>query len=236
MSDTKPPRPVSSDGEIDRFLAELEQAPPTDGARRGRLLFAMDATASRQSTWDRACQLQGDMFTRTRGLGQLDIQLCFYRGYDEFRVSPWHDNPSDLVRATSVVRCLGGHTQIERVLRHALAEHRRQPIQALVFIGDCIEESVDDLCRLAGELGLLGVPIFLFQEGDDIVALRGFKQMARLSHGTHVHFDSDSPEQLSRLLNAVAVYAAGGLKALKAMSRSDRRLEQLTRQLEAPPR
>lgn len=230
MPDNKVPIKTSS-AEIDQFLTTVSQIPAVSTNSKGRLLFAMDATASRQPTWDRACQLQGDMFTQTRGLGGLDVQLCFYRGYEEFRVSPWHNNAERLLKAMLTVSCLGGHTQIQRVLQHAIDEHKRTKVQALVFVGDCIEESIDELCQLAGELGLLGVPVFLFQEGNDINALRGFKQMARLSRGAHCHFDTDSSQQLGELLNAVAVYASGGVKALKNLGDCSEAVKRLSNQL-----
>ncbi|WP_207063074.1 VWA domain-containing protein [Motiliproteus sp. SC1-56] len=232
MPKNQPPSPAN---QIDQFLQQVKNTPPVPkGCGRGRLIFAMDATASRQPTWDRACQLQGDMFTRTRGLGTLDVQLCFYRGYDEFRVSRWHREASGLLRAMSAVQCLGGHTQIGRVLRHVRREHQKEAVNALVFIGDCLEEPIDALCQLAGELGLLGVPLFLFQEGDDSTAEQGFKQMARLSRGAHCRFDSSSPAQLAALLNAVATYATGGLAALSAIRGEAPLIAQVRQQLEAP--
>ena len=46
-------------------------------AGAGRLLFAMDATASREPSWDQACHLQAEMFGATDGLGGLEVQLVF---------------------------------------------------------------------------------------------------------------------------------------------------------------
>ncbi|OMH32800.1 hypothetical protein [Motiliproteus sp. MSK22-1] len=230
MSEKKTPTKSVASKEVDQFLKAVAKAPQIKSGR-GRLVFAMDATASRQPTWDRACQLQGDMFTQTKGLGGLSIQLCFYRGYDEFRASPWHDSTDRMLKAMLAVKCLGGHTQIQRVLKHALSEHQKQSVQALVFVGDCIEESIDDLCQLAGKLGICGVPVFIFQEGNDISALRGFKQIARLSHGAHCHFDSSSPQELGELLSAVAVYASGGLKALNHYASQSPSVKQLSHQL-----
>jgi hypothetical protein len=234
-SDSKALTPPSDRQEIDRFLQAVATAPQPSPQGRGRLIFAMDATASRQPTWDRACHLQGEMFTQTKGLGSLDIQLCFYRGYDELRVSPWHDNAKDLLKAMSAVQCLGGHTQIARVLSHSIREHKRNTVKALVFIGDSLEEPVDELCHLAGELALLGVPIFVFQEGQDTNACRGFKQLAKLSRGAYCPFDMASPHQLGELLAAVAVFATGGYKALKDFSqRGSDSLKRLTNQMEKP--
>lgn len=237
MSKDKTPSTDTQPVAIDQFLDQVKQTPVVKSSgERGRLIFAMDATASRQPTWDRACQLQGDMFTQTRGLGGLDLQLCFYRGYGEFRVSPWHHRTEQVLKAMQAVTCLGGHTQIRKVLKHTLEEHQRKPVQALVFVGDCLEESLDDLCNLAGQLGLQKVPLFIFQEGRDPVASNGFQQLARLSSGAHCQFDLNSPQQLGELLNAVAVYASGGQAALQKLNRPSAPVRKLLQQLGGPGR
>jgi hypothetical protein len=202
--------------EVADFLDKLKAAPVRPGGGRGRLIFALDATASREPTWDRACRIQGEMFEATAGLGGLEIQLVFYRGFAECKASRWMTNAEELHRVMRRVHCVGGETQIERVLSHAIRETGKRRVNALVFVGDAMEEKVDRLCRLAGELGLLGVPIFLFHEGRDRTAAAAFKQMASLSHGAYLSFDLASAGRLKDLLAAVAVYAAGGYRALTA--------------------
>ena len=81
-----------------------------------------------------------------------------------------------------------------------------------------MEEKVDHLCAKAGELGLLGVPAFVFQEGDDAAAERAFREIARLSHGAYCRFNAGAANELRELLRAVAAYAAGGMKALDDLS------------------
>jgi hypothetical protein len=103
------------------------------------------------------------------------------------------------------------------VLHHAMKETKRQPVDALVFVGDCMEEDVDKLCHQAGELGLLGVRAFMFHEGGEPVARRAFEQIAQLTGGAYCPFDAGSAQQLKELLSAVAVYAAGGRRALEDM-------------------
>ena len=215
-----PDKPATGSA-VDAFLRQLAATPaarPAPG-QRGRLLFALDATASRQPTWDRACHLQGEMFKETAALGGLDIQLAFYRGFGEFETSAWFDRADDLLKKMTAVSCLGGKTQIGKVLKHALAESKRQKISAVVFVGDCMEEDIDLLCHKAGELGLLGVPVFIFHEGRDRKAADAFRQIARLTHGACCPFDANSAQQLRELLSAVAVYAAGGRLALEDYSR-----------------
>ena len=179
----------------------------------------MDATASREPSWDRACQIQGQMFEETATLGGLDVQMAYYRGFGEFQASKWVNNSAELVRQMTAVFCLGGETQIRKVLRHAINETKKKKVNALVFVGDCCEEDVDKLCALAGELGILNVPVFIFHEGGEPTAARAFRQIVKLTNGAYCAFDGSSAQQLRDLLSAVAVYAAGGRKALETFSR-----------------
>ena len=223
----------SSRSAIDAFVEPVRTMPVVRSAgERGRLIFAMDATASRGPTWDRACQIQGQMFSETAALGGLDIQLCYYRGYGEFDASPWLSSADALLQRMTSVSCRGGYTQIEKVLNQAIEQTRQKKVQALVFVGDCMEEDVDRLCHLAGELGMLGVPAFLFHEGEEPVARRAFREIARLTRGAYCSFDAGSAAQLRDLLSAVAVYAAGGRKALQDFSQNRSEVvRRLTRQL-----
>ncbi|MFK7860502.1 MAG: VWA domain-containing protein [Granulosicoccus sp.] len=207
-------------GEVDAFLQAVRQTAPSAVVQgRGRLVFSLDATASRQRTWDRAISLQNDMFINTRGIGELDVQLVYYRGFDECRASKWLRNAEQVVGMMRKVSCQAGTTQIHRILKHAIAEARQTPVQALVFIGDCVEEDVDHLGNLAGQCRLLNMPIFIFQEGAHSPASDAFKQIATLSGGAHCRFDKSSAKALGDLLNAVAAYAAGGRQALQQLQK-----------------
>jgi hypothetical protein len=205
--------------DVDSFIRQVQAMPQVRPGGRGRLIFAMDATASREPSWDRACHIQGQMFESTASLGGLEVQLVFYRGFGECKASRWYAEGADLHRAMRRVFCAGGQTQIERVLDHALKVARTGQVNALVFVGDAMEENPDALCHRAGELGLLGVPIFLFHEGGNPVAERIFREIARLSKGAYCPFDSASAQQLRDLLAAVAAYAAGGRAALAAIGK-----------------
>lgn len=205
----------SGQEDVAAFLDKIARSPAihTPG-QRGRLMFAMDATASREPTWDRACHIQGEMFSETSALGGLEVQLVFFRGFGECKASPWVDSSEQLVRRMTAVRCLGGRTQIAKVLKHAIRETKSRKVNALVLVGDAMEEDVDAVCHLAGELGVLGVPIFVFHEGFDTVAAKAFRQFAKLTGGAYCSFNASSASQLRDLLAAVAVYAAGGRRAL----------------------
>jgi hypothetical protein len=213
------PATTSSRSEIDAFLSKVKSLGPATGAGgRGRLIFALDATMSRQPLWDTACKLQADMFREAAAIGGLDIQLLYYRGLAECAASGWVSQAERLADLMSRIDCRGGHTQIGKVLSHARSESERRKVQALVFVGDAMEEKIDDLCRAAGELGLLGLPAFMFQEGYDAVAEQAFREIARLTKGAYCRFDPGAAQQLGELLRAVAAYAAGGMKALADLS------------------
>ncbi len=215
--------------EVDTFLRQVATTPALKPAgQRGRLVFALDATASREPSWERASHIQEQMFLETAALGGLAIQLCYYRGMAEFHASPWLVESTALLQTMREVHCLGGYTQIGKVLTHVIEETRRQKVSALVFVGDCVEEKVDHLCHQAGQLALLGVPAFMFHEGGDPLAENAFRQIARLTRGAYCRFDAGSAQQLRELLGAVAVYAAGGRRALEDYSRG---AGALTRQL-----
>ena len=217
--DAKVPSKKTSQANIDAFLEKARLTPvhKTLG-QRGRLLFAMDATASRQPSWDMAARIQGEMFHETAALGGLEIQLAFYRGFGEFKASRWTADENTLLRQMTSVFCLAGETQIGKVLSHAVNETKKKKINALVFVGDCFEEDIDHAGKIAGELGLLGVPAFMFHEGGNPIAAFAFQQVAKLTNGAYCQFDSNSAQVLKDLLGAVAVYAAGGRLALESLA------------------
>ena len=207
--------PASSRAELEAFLARVNTLDPAVKAGgRGRLVFALDATMSRQPTWDQACVLQAEMFREAAAGGGLDIQLVYYRGLAECRASPWVAEPRRLGDLMSRIDCRGGHTQIAKVLAHARRENDNAKIGALVFVGDAMEEVLDDLCARAGELGLRNVPAFMFQEGYDPVCEQAFREIARLTRGAYCRFAPGAAHELGELLRAAAAYAAGGMKAL----------------------
>jgi hypothetical protein len=209
------PAPASSSAEISSFVAQVGQlARPADG-QPGRLLFALDATMSRQPTWDLAVSLQAEMFQALPKTGDLQVQLLYFRGLNECRASKWVNDGAALARLMSGVDCRGGKTQISKVLAHARAEHARRKLNAVVYVGDAIEENVDILAEKAGQLGLLGCPMFIFQEGRDTRVEAAFREFARLTKGAYARFDAGAPAELAALLRAVAAYAAGGRNLLK---------------------
>jgi hypothetical protein len=211
----------SSASDVSAFIAAAKRAPRPGS---GRLILALDATLSRQPTWDMAVRLQADMFAAAAKTSGLAMQLVYFRGLGECRASRFATDGAQLAAMMSKVSCAGGLTQIGKVFGHALKEHETAPVAALVFIGDAFEEEVDEVADLAGRMGLKGIPAFLFQEGSDPVAQRAMQEFARLSGGAWFRFDRSSAARLSELLKAIAVYASGGRTALTSDTSDGARL------------
>ena len=201
--------------QLDSFLEEVKQlASGGSGGGRGRIIFALDATMSREETWDLACKLQADMFREVATAGGLDVQLVFYRGDRECSASRWTGDTQHLTKIMTGIRCRAGHTQLGKVLAHAQKETKLLKVSALIFIGDALEEDEDELIPNARELGRLGVPAFMFQEGHDRQVEQAFREISRVTHGAYCRFDPGAARQLAELLRAVAAYAVGGTAAL----------------------
>src|ERR1700689_2973080 len=214
-SDHTPAPAATPRAEIDAFLNRVDAlGPAVVAGKRGRLIFALDATMSRQPTWDTACRLQAEMFREATAAGGLDIQPVYYRSLAECKASPWIGEPKRLGALMSKIDCRGGHTQIAKILAHARRENDSAKVGTLVFVGDAMEESLDDLCAGAGDLGMRNVPAFMFQEGYDPVCEQAFREIARLTHGAYCRFAPGAAHELGELLRAAAAYAAGGMKAL----------------------
>src|SRR5262245_53435644 len=209
--------PAASD--VDSFLADLRQRRRSIVGKpvaRGRLIFGLDATASRQPTWDTACQLQADMFREATAFGGLELQLVFYRGLGECQSSRWIADSRQLAKTMSQILCNAGRTQIEKILTHTQKETKLLRVSALVFVGDAMEDNPDTLAREAGGLGRLGVPAFMFQEGHDRAVEHVFRELARVTRGAYCRFDPRAARQLAALLRAVARFPGGRVAALAA--------------------
>jgi hypothetical protein len=202
--------------ELDAFLAEIRSESKANP--RGRLIFALDATASRRPTWDAAGSLQAGMFREAAAIGNLDLQLVYFRGQNECKASRWLSDPGQLAHIMSRIECMAGETQIRKVLAHAKKETSLLHVGALVFVGDAREREDNPalLCSEARELGRLRTPAFMFQEGRDSEAEQVFREIAHASGGAYGRFDSSAAKQLGELLKAVARFAVGGTAALES--------------------
>ena len=190
----------SGSAAVDAFLDRSRTVPANQGpGGRGRLIFALDATMSRQPTWDAAIALQSRMFDTTAKLGGLDVQLVYFRGLRECKASAFVSGGAGLDRLMSRIRVEGGNTQIGRVITHARDEARKARIGALVYVGDAVEERIDPLCAKAGDLALARPQVLHVPRGTrSRSAERCFREIARLTGGAYAAFDAAAPGVLGR--------------------------------------
>jgi hypothetical protein len=200
-------------GDLAEFLNEVKVEHALTA--RGRLIFALDATASRKSTWDMAASLTSQMFREAGTIGALDLQLVFYRGNKECQASGWVSDAHRLIKMMTRIDCAAGETQIAKILTHATRETEKLQVNALVFIGDSMEENPDALVTRARELGKFKTPVFMFQEGSDPIAEIIFRDIAKDAGGAYGRFDAGAAKQLGELLKAAVLFATGGIVALE---------------------
>ena len=207
------------DRRTQRVAALLEKA----RAARARLIFALDATASRQPALrtDAACQLQSEMFAEAGKLGRAEIQLVYYRGPNECSHSAWTLDANELARAISRITCEGGHTKIRESPCPCAGRARPRECRG----GDlhwrrARRGSIDALRRRRQRTS----PILVFiSRGRRSTRGQGL-QKARWTdrRRAYEHFDPGAARKLAELLRAVAAFATGGLTALADL-RSDLR-------------
>src|SRR5262245_42608081 len=216
---TKTNLPASHAKQVAEFLQKVRMT-------RGRIAFVIDATMSREETWDAAAQLQAEMFSEAAKLGGLEMQVIYFRGADEVGASAWTSDARELQQMMTSIRCQSGHTKYARAFARVRKEHEREAINAVIVVGDALEEAP---ATLFDAITGLGVPFFCFQERTDPKVRRAFEEMARLTKGAYCTFDTGAIAQLRELLRAVAVFATGGLTALADLRTDSARklLEQL---------
>jgi hypothetical protein len=214
----------AQDAQVERFLFSR-------GAGSGRLIFALDATASREPTWSLARDLTAGMIREASSAGRLSLQLVYFRGgadvAPQCHAGPWTEDPARLTTLMAKVTCETGCTQITRVLQHAQRETLAQKVGAVVFVGDACEPFNDNLDRLgvaAAALKRFGTPVFAFQEGCEPSTEEAFRKIAEWSGGAYGRFDAGAAAQLGELLRAAAAFAVGGVHALEGRKDAGARL------------
>jgi hypothetical protein len=194
-------------------LAKLKEARMLCAPPRARVIFGLDLTSSREANLRKAREATAAMFGAIKGIGTVALKLVYYRGDDECRVSRWHDDPDVLDRYMRELSCEPGKTQIARLLRFVLTEN--DPVSAVVFVGDHIEDNPDELVAMAPIFGQRGIPVFVFHETSMFdsrasAAKPIFQRLAERSGGAYCEFKSSSGGAVRELLTQVAAFSAGG--------------------------
>lgn len=184
---------------------------------RHRLLFSMDATASREASWNVAKEITDAMFKAVPGI--LDVALAYHGGGRLQELTPFSPNAKVFLDKLHTVQCKAGTTALNDILDKATDISQ---LKALIYIGDCFEENPALAVELAQQLKLKGIRCFMFHDtssgsqGYDVAtAHEVFGQIAQITGGALLPFDENSPEMVKQLLEVIAVYASLGIKALE---------------------
>jgi hypothetical protein len=212
-------------------LGRAEPPAETDTPTRPRLVFAVDATASREPAWAAARQVTD---TLVKALpGELDVALAVHGGSRVHTFTAFTSDAATLRDRAAGVVCQAGMTRLLPILSTSL---KRPAIRVVVYIGDVYEESVAQGRRLADAMGVHGTKLIVLHDTADPAARRDaeiFWDLAKRTGGCVLPFDASASGKLRDLLAALAVYAVGGEKLLRerrhAMPGAVALLEQLSK-------
>lgn len=205
---------------VNAALERLGLAKPQSAHAAGRLLVALDLTASRTESLKQARIATAQMLASIKAVGKVAVKMVYFRG-DECRATAWHDDAEKITGAMLSLSCKTGTTQIARVLKLALAE--KEKLSGVVLVGDHCEDIPDELLHLAATLGGCSIPLFIFHEVVDhdhhaLQARPVFEQMAKLSGGVYSEFRPDSGAILRELLSTVAAFSVAGHEGVKQIA------------------
>jgi hypothetical protein len=206
------------------LLAALSHAEPpaeTGTPVRPRLVFAVDATASREPAWAAARKVTDALVKALPGA--LDVALAVHGGSRVHTFTAFTNDAATLRDRAAGVACEAGLTRLLPILS---ASMKRPGVRVVVYIGDVFEESLVQGRRLADAMGGQGggqgagqgIKLIVLHDTSDPSARRDaevFWDLAKRTGGCVLPFDASASGRLRDLLSAVAVYAVGGEKLLR---------------------
>jgi len=189
---------------------------PRVAGKRGKLLFAIDATASREPAWEAAKQLTDSFFDAVPGM--IDIGLAAYGGNRVHTFTPYVADARRLRRLASGISCRAGYTQLLPILRRVV---ETGDVGVVLYITDAFEEDATTAARLAEMLKAKGTRVIVLFDGwSDSEARAVFEDLAARTGGAVLPFEASAIERLKGLIAAAAVLAVGGEVLLAAKSNS----------------
>jgi hypothetical protein len=194
-------------------LSHAEPPGETGTPIRPRLVFAVDATASREPAWAAARQVTDALFKALPGA--LDVALAVHGGSRVHTFTPFTNDANTLRDRAAGVTCHAGSTRLLPILAACL---RQQGVRVVVYIGDVFEESVPRGRQLTDAMNAHGAKLIVLHDMADPVARRDaevFWDLAKRTGGCVLPFDASAPGRLRDRWSAVAVYAVGGEKLLR---------------------
>src|SRR5271165_2696119 len=231
--DTPPPAPARPGGVLARLRtaatavtaaastaaallsAQERVEPPTETAApsRPRLVFAVDATASREPAWAAARRVTDALVKALPG--ELDVALAVHGGSRVHTFTAFTNDARTLRDRAAGVSCQAGMTRLLPILATTL---KQQSVRVVIYIGDVFEESLPHGRDLADSLGARGTKLIVLHDTSDNGARRDaeiFWDLAKRTGGCVLPFNANTPDRLRDILSAVAVYAVGGEKLLR---------------------
>ncbi len=194
-------------------LSDAEPPGETGAPLRPRLVFAVDATASREPAWAAARQVTDALVKALPG--ELDVALAVHGGSRVHTFTAFTDDAKTLRDRAAGVVCQAGMTRLLPILAAAL---KRPGVRVVIYIGDVFEESVAHGRQLADAMGAQATRLIVLHDTADPAARRDaevFWDLAKRTGGCVLPFDASAPAGLRDLLSAVAAYAVGGEKLLR---------------------
>jgi hypothetical protein len=204
---------TSTQATLRSALSHAEPPMETATPARPRLVFAVDATASREPAWSAARQVT-DALVKTLP-GALDVALAVHGGSRVHTFTAFTSDANTLRDRAAGVTCQAGVTRLLPILAASLKQQR---VQVVIYIGDVFEEGVIHGRRLADAMGAQGTKLIVLHDTADPTSRRDadvFWDLANRTGGCVLPFDASAPSRLRDLLSAVAVYAVGGEKLLR---------------------
>jgi hypothetical protein len=198
-------------------LRHAEPPMETITPARPRLVFAVDATASREPAWAAARQVTDALVKALPG--QLDVALAVHGGSRVHTFTPFTSNAATLRDRAAGVACQAGMTRLLPILSTSL---KHPAVRVVIYIGDVFEESVIQGRRLADNMGQRGTKLIVLHDTADPAArldAEVFWDLAKRTGGCVLPFNASASGRLRELLSAVAVYAVGGETLLQERAR-----------------
>lgn len=192
-----------------RVAEAVDPEPPG----RPRLIFAVDATASREPAW-RAARGVTDSLVKALP-GALDVALAVHGGGRVHTFTPYTTAANTLRDRAAGVMCKAGFTRLLPIMASAVKD---PGVKVVIYIGDVFEESLARGRRLADSMGARGTRLIVLHDTADPAA-RGhaeiFWDLAKRTGGCVLPFEAGASRKLHDLVSAVAVYAVGGERLLQ---------------------
>jgi hypothetical protein len=185
-----------------------------ESTKPSRIGFLVDATGSRNKTWERAQGIQSKMFRAAYGIKAIKLRLVHFGG-GSLTTRNWDDDTKSVAANMAAVRCQAGLTQILEGLQSFIDETPEDRATAIILIGDYFEECSTQAKITAVRLKDMGIKVYSFIEGNDHTAQTVFRNLAEISGGKFARFGDDLP--LADLCQGVALLASGGKKALRQL-------------------